>query len=100
VLLAIVRRLRCGHRRARLLRALSEIQAHSAFAHLKDDAKIFRGNRMVGNFNGVFLEMTSLIEVERNCRKLAVLKQESDVTLRKTKRKDALFHALNRERLR
>jgi hypothetical protein len=65
---------------SRLLQALSEIVAHSAFAHLKEDAKILRRNRTMEDLDRVFLEMRSLIEFERNPRKLAVLKQEPDVT--------------------
>jgi hypothetical protein len=49
------------------------------------------------DFDRVFLEITSLIGFERNPRKFGVLKQEPDVTGGKTKRKEALLHALNRE---
>jgi hypothetical protein len=64
---------------------------------LEEDGKVFRGDWMMKDFDRVFLETASLIGFERNPRKFGVLKQERDVTGGKTKRKEALLHALNRE---
>jgi hypothetical protein len=81
--------------RSGLLQGLWTIAGDSMFVHFKESGKIFCADWMAENVASIFVEITQLILLDWNRRKLDLVKQRPDVTCGETKLKGALFDPLS-----